>query len=314
MSKFRTAGSGKHAMNTSPPSRSGVPIRSCLYECRVMHHRLSPRVHRFTYGLFLVCLDLDELPAIAGRLRLFSRNRRNLYEFRDRDHLEFPRPGPVSDVAASIRGWIQSQGVTVPDDARISLVTLPRVAGYVFNPVSFYFVRTSAGEAVCAVAEVGNTFGELKPYLIPPAGPSPGNEGGPVRFRCVVPKAYYVSPFSPLDLQFDFNLRAPDERLNLHINDVTGDGGTLLVSTLTGRRHPLTDGQLLRLTARYPLVTLRVITLIHWQALRLWLKRVPWYRKEAEPEHQKGVYRPHASPPTLIIEPGAVRPSAAPNP
>lgn len=283
-------------MNTSSTLVAGGPLRSCLYECRVVHHRLAPRRHRFSYGLFLLSVDLDELPELDRRLRLLSRNRSNLYEFRDRDHLEFPTPGGGPDLKASLRAWLESQAVSVPADARVSLVTLPRVAGYVFNPVSFFFVHTAGGVPLGAVAEVGNTFGELKPYFVPEAEASRAISGHqPARFRRVVPKHFYVSPFSDLEVSFDFNLRTPSDRLEIGINDVTSGGQTLLVTTLTGDRHPLTDGQLLRLTARYPLVTLRVICLIHWQAFRLWMKRLPWHRKAARPENQRHLFRPHAS-------------------
>ena len=111
-------------------------------------------------------------------------------------------------------------------------------------------------------------------------------------FRRIVPKEFYVSPFSDLDLRFDFRLRTPTEDLDLAVDDLAADGSEVLISRLEGRRLPLTDGMLLRLTARYPLVTLRVITLIHWHALRLWARRVPWHRKADRPEAQRGVLRP----------------------
>lgn len=276
-----------------PPSTDpDFGSRSCLYDCRVLHHRLAPRNHRFEYGLFLLCVDLDELPELDRTRRLLSWNRRNLYEFRDSDH--FPpehtvRGGSPGGLRQSLRDWLAADGCPVPEDARIRLLTLPRVAGYLFNPVSFYFVQARDGTPLTAVAEVGNTFGEMKPFRVPVA------PDGTSRFRRVVPKHFYVSPFSPLDLCFDFRLQEPGDRLELVINDVTADGRTVLISTLSGRRRPLTDGQLLRLTARYPLVTLRVITLIHWQALRLWLRRLPWFPKAGRPEDQRGVLRPHAS-------------------
>lgn len=271
-----------------------TPLRhSCLYECRVAHRRLAPKQHHFEYGLFLAHLDLDELDTLDRSLRLFSRNRRNWYEFRDSDHLQHPRAeGP--GLKASATAWLLAQGVKLPESTRMQLVTLPRVAGYVFNPVSFLFVSDSDGQPVCAVAEVGNTFGELKPYLVPLATtPGTNSAGSPIRFHCVVPKEFYVSPFSDLEVRFDFRLRAPGERLEIVVNDVTSDGRVLLLSSLVGERRPLTDRELLRLTLRYPLVTLRVITLIHWHALRLWWKRLPWYRKSADPHLQRGVYRPH---------------------
>jgi DUF1365 family protein len=292
-----------------------------------MHHRLAPRQHRFRYGIFMLCLDLDELPTLDARLHTFSRNRWNLYAFRDSDHLEArslaredggASPGRV--VAPGLKGeitdWLVTQGVSLPTDARITLVTLPRVLGYIFNPVSFYFCHTAGGAPLCAVTEVQNTFGELKPYLVPLDAEGPDSAGndrgrGGEKFRRTVPKHFYVSPFSGLDVCFDFRLRTPGERLEIGVNDVTTEGQTLLVSTLTGTRRPLTDGQLLRLTAKYPLVTLRVITLIHWQALRLWWKRLPWHPKAARAALQRDLYRPHGSlkrsrPDEVLISPAPV--------
>ncbi len=175
--------------------------------------------------------------------------------------------------------------------------------GHIFNPVSFYFCHAADGTPLCAVTDVQNTFGELKPYLVPVAGaqaPATAGDRSAIRdprpaFHRRVPKHFYVSPFSALDLCFDFRLRTPGERLEIGVDDVTAAGKTMLVTTLTGTRLPLTDGQLLRLTAKYPLVTLRVITLIHWHALKLWWKRLPWYRKAADTGLQRDVFRPHAT-------------------
>lgn len=260
-----------------------------------MHHRTHPREHRFQYGIFLACLDLDELDRLDRRLRWFSRNRRNLFEFRDSDHFTGmdappqPRRGP--DLRSRLVDWLAGQGVAVPDSARIRLLTFPRVLGYVFNPVSFYFVHGPDGEPITAVAEVGNTFGEQKPYRVPVT-----SEAGGSRFRLVAPKHFYVSPFSTLDLRFDFRLRSPDDRLAIAVDDLDPDGRKILVSTLTGERRPLSDAELLRLTLRYPLVTLRTITLIHWEALRLWLKRIPFHRKASHPQLQTGIHPiPHGT-------------------
>jgi len=236
----------------------------------------------------MIQIDLDELGICDRTLRLFGHNRRAVYGFRDSDHFAYPPSNPGPTLKASLSAWLADQGVHLPPDARIRLVTLPRVLGYVFNPVSFYFCSTANGTPIAAVAEVGNTFGELKPFLIPGSGLQD-------RFRRTVPKGFYVSPFSDLRLCFEFDLRTPDERLDIRILDVTEQGETVLVSTLQGRRHPLTDRQLARMGLKYPLVTLHVITLIHWQALRLWWKGLPWHAKSANPDLQRDVLRPHAS-------------------
>ena len=169
------------------------------------------------------------------------------------------------------------------------LLTMPRILGYVFNPVSLYFCFDADGAPICALAEVGNTFREMKPYVL---GPESLAASG--LFRMVVPKHFYVSPFSSLELHFDFKLRPPGDQLDIHIDDRDGDKRVLL-SALTGQRAELTSRQLFWFTLKYPLLTLRVIGLIHWHALLLWLKKIPFNRKSAEPELQRDVYRPHPS-------------------
>jgi DUF1365 family protein len=258
-------------------------MNSCLYECSVMHHRLEPKEHHFRYRIFMFALDLDELDAIAARIPLFSRNRWNLYTFRDDDHLPLGR----ATLKDNLLAYLAEHGIQLPASARITLVTLPRVLGYIFNPVSFFFCHAADGAPLCAVVQVGNTFGEMKPYLLP--APAGGN-----LFRLTTPKHFYVSPFSALDLAFDFKLRVPGEKLDIHIDDRDG-ARRVLLSALTGQRAPLTTARLAWFTLKYPLITLKVIGLIHWHALLLWLKRLPWHAKAAHPEQQREVLRPHAS-------------------
>jgi DUF1365 family protein len=258
-------------------------MNSCLYECTVMHHRLAPKRHRFSYRIFMAYLDLDEIGAIARRIPFFGRNRRNIFAFNDSDHLG----GSRGTVKEKLAAYLSLQRIALPKSGRIMLLTLPRVLGYVFNPVSFFFCFDAAGSPFCAVAEVGNTFKEKKLYLLP--HPISGD-----RFRLIAPKHFYVSPFSELDLQFDFKLRVPAESLEIHVDDRDGDE-KILLSALTGRRAPLTAARLAWFGIKYPLVTLWVISLIHWNALLLWLKRIPVHRKEARPDLQRDVLHPHAT-------------------
>ncbi|MCB1100529.1 MAG: DUF1365 domain-containing protein [Verrucomicrobiae bacterium] len=260
----------------------GPGVNSGLYECEVYHERLSPKRHRFSYRLFFLDLDLDELPQLSRRLLLFSRNRFNVFTFRDSDHLDLGK----ADLRANLEEWLKGQGIELPEGSRIRLVTLPRIMGYIFNPVCFYFISSPNGEPLHAVVEVCNTFREVKPWLIEaPAGTT---------FRRTVPKHFYVSPFTSLTTQFDFRLKVPGERIEIHIDDIE-DSKTTLVSWIRGTRKELTNARLFWFTVRYPALTLQVIAKIHWQALRLWAKRLPVFRKGDAPELQRDLLHPHSS-------------------
>ncbi len=265
-----------------------------------MHARFAPKAHRFVYRIFLFALDLDELDTLHRKLRLFSFNRRNLYSFRDQDYLPTHesvfngsavasgnRKPEIGILKSRVVAHLAQHGIDLTG-GRVLLVTLPRVAGYLFNPVSFYFCYDRSGTPVAALPEVTNTFKEMKPYLL---GPETLADGA---FRLRLPKHFYVSPFSDVDVAFDFKLRSPGERLSIQIDDYIGAARTL-TSTLTGPRQPLTDGRLAWFTLKYPFITLKVIGLIHWHALRLWLKNVPWFAKSARAADQRDLYRPHAN-------------------
>lgn len=252
-------------------------MNSRLYECVVMHRRLLPKRHEFVYRIFLFLLDLDELPEIERRIPFFSVNSPNLYSLSKDDYFQFHSRG----IRKNLETFLATQKFTTPV-GRIQLLTLPRLLGYTFNPVSIFFCFDSEDRPLVSVIQVGNTFGELKPFLVPVTP-----EGG---FRLRAPKNYYVSPFSELDLDFDFRFETPGDRLRVHIDDWRGDE-RVLVSSLTGASVPLDAGNLARLSLKYPLVTLKVIFLIHWEALRLWLKKIPFRMKESEPELQQGAHR-----------------------
>jgi len=279
-------------------------MRSQLYECQVAHARFSPKAHRFVYRIFMFAFDLDELDSLSQRLALFSSNRANLYSFRERDYLPLGEPlhnspgrGPDDSSLISPTPRLKERVVNYLADhqidlrhGRVVLVTLPRIFGYLFNPVSFYFCFDATGAPVAALAEVTNTFREMKPYFIG----QPETIDGRTHFRVRLPKHFYVSPFSDVDTAFDFDLTVPGDRLNVKIDDYT-DAVRTLTSSVAGPSRELTNGRLAWFTLKYPLLTLRIIGLIHWHALILWLKRVPWFAKAARATDQRSLYRPHRS-------------------
>lgn len=231
---------------------------SALYHGLVTHSRLTPRPHRLKYRIFSLLLDLATLDEEAARLRLFSRNRFNLFSVYDADH---------GDGCQTPLAWAQAQmqkaGLDIAG-SRISLLTMPRLLGYAFNPLSVYFCYGSDRTLAAILYEVKNTFGQRHSYFIPAA---PG--GGIVRQSCA--KNFYVSPFMDMDLHYGFTVQPPAETLRLSIA-VSNAQGVVLTAALTGRRAQLNDGSLRRAAVAYPLLTLKVIAGIHWEALHLWLK------------------------------------------
>lgn len=281
-------------------------MNSCLYECRVMHHRFAPKAHRFDYRIFMFGLDLDELDRLHRKLRFFSVDQRNAYSLQQKDFFptgerthqlsEDARTKTSAETSAQslksrVLVYLAEQGIDL-SGGRVLLVTLPRVFGYVFNPVSFYFCFDRAGTPVASIAEVTNTFREMKPFVLGPDTRLEKKSG--ITFSLRVPKYFYVSPFTDMDVSFDFTLHTPAEKLSVQIDDYDA-GQRTLTSVLTGQQRRLNDARLAWYTIKYPLITLKIITLIHWHALMLYLKKVPWFAKAARPEAQRDLYRPHIS-------------------
>lgn len=263
-------------------------LNSCLYECVIVHRRLRPKPYAFEHRMMMLYADLDELETIDCTTRLLSHDRRNLYSFRDADY--FPT-GAEGRLKSRVSAFLRERGIDSAATSRIRLLTLPRILGYIFNPISIYFCSDKHGVPLCAIAEVGNTFREAKLFLLPRQAVQPESE--PARFRLRVPKHYYVSPFSSLDICFDFDFRLPGQTLQMHIEDWDADG-KLLESHLRGARVPLSDYQLLRFALKFPALTLKVITLIHWHALWLAIRGVRWHRKSDRTDLQREVLNPSA--------------------
>lgn len=245
---------------------------SALYNTCISHQRLRPKRHRFAYGAAYLLLDLQELDALQGRLRWFSYNRANLFSFFDADH----GPGDGTPVRLWLKAQLENAGVVL-GDGRIEVLCLPRVLGYVFNPLSVYFCYHGDGHLAAVLYEVTNTFGERHNYLFP-LGDGPRQL---YAHRC--PKHLYVSPFIPLAGHYDFRIAPPDDSLSLNIRHAQG-GHTTLLAWMEGRRVALTDGALLASLVRYPLLTLKVVAGIHYEALRLWRKKVPFFSHPQPPK------------------------------
>lgn len=252
-------------------------FRSALYPGHVTHARMRPKEHRLAYRIYSLLIDLDELDALDRGLKLFSVDRFNLFSFRQRDRGD--RSG--SDLRGQIEQWMRAAGLE-PDGGSIKLLTMPRILGWAFNPLSIFFCYGRDGEVKAILWEVDNTFGERHGYLIP----ADNRVGGEIVQHC--DKAFYVSPFMDMDQRYTFRVTPPSERLSIKI-DTFDAGGPMLTARHLAHRRDLTDRALLKAFFAIPFLTLRVVGGIHWEALKIWLKGVRLRKRPKPPENPVSV-------------------------
>ena len=228
----------------------------------VMHRRLRPAVNAFVYQVFYVQLPVRDLNSAA--CALFSIDRRNLLSFHNADH--GPRDG--SPLLPWIEKLLAEHGL--PSDGEIVLQTFPRVLGFVFNPVSFWYCHDRSGQLIAILAEVNNTFGGTHSYLLHRRG-EPLVDGVEMR----ADKLFHVSPFNEIEGGYRFRFQL-ERAVQLCRIDYDGAEGELLLTSISGKPQPWSAAALLKAFLRMPFLTLGVIARIHWQALKLWLKGVPF--------------------------------------
>ncbi len=236
-----------------------------LYFGKVMHARLRPVRHRFTYRVMSLLIDLDRLDEADRQSHLFGVNRAALFSFHEADHGE--RNGAsLGDYA---RRLAAGRGIEL-SGGRIELLCYPRLLGYAFNPLSIYFCYQTSGELALLIYEVRNTFGEIHPYVLPVEG---GDGCGDI-VRQSQTKQFYVSPFIEMDTRYRFRLTPPGETVKVRILQ-TDASGPVLAAGFCGSRRPLTSRLLLGALLTMPLLAFKVVLAIHWEALRLWIKGAP---------------------------------------
>lgn len=249
-------------------------MNSAIYSGTIRHRRFEPAAHEFSYRMFMLYLDLAELDFVFAESRLFSASGNAIAEFRRADHLG----DPDVPLDKAVRALVEKQSGFRPAGP-VRLLTHLRYFGYVFNPVSFYYCFDRGNRAVEAiVAEVNNTpWGERHCYVLQPdehaSAPAAGSNG---ILRFAPRKEMHVSPFMPMDISYDWRFSTPSEQLNVHMINSAGNR-RVFDATLRLEQRELTPASLRRALFRFPLVTARIITAIHWQALRLWLKGCPVY-------------------------------------
>jgi DUF1365 family protein len=249
-----------------PIARPETPLdtgdAAALYFGEVMHARLKPIGHRFSYRVMSLLIDLDRLEQADRQCRLFGVNRTTLYSFHEADHGE--RDG--SPLRAYAQRSADAHGIDLAG-GRVLLLCYPRLLGYSFNPLSVYFCYRADGSPALMIYEVRNTFGDIHAYVLP-VKPDQITDAG---IRQQHDKRFYVSPFIDMAMRYHFRVALPGESVRLRILE-TDHGGPLLAATFNGRRRALTMPALLRSVFSLPLVTLKIFAAIHWEALRLWIK------------------------------------------
>ncbi|MES2448508.1 MAG: DUF1365 domain-containing protein [Bacteroidota bacterium] len=277
-------------------------LNSSIYSAKVMHHRLAPKKLSFWYNVYMFYIDLDELEILDKKLSWFSYNKFNLFSFRDKDHLVLESKeqrakinderSQISNLTSQIStkqqitAYLKDHNVEI-GNGKIKLLTNLSVLGYNFNPVSFYFCFDENNHPLCAVAEISNTYREMKMFFFG-KDELDGNA-----FKKRTQKHFYVSPFIDLDDFFDFNLVIPTEKLEINIDDYDKEGKRFFISTLKGEKRPLTNANMLRYFFAIPMIPLQIMWLIHWQAFKLWLKKIKYHPKAANQNLQKDVYKPY---------------------
>ena len=247
-----------------------VSKRASLYLGRTTHLRTAPREHRFSYGVFQILVDVDRLDQAFIGLKALNQGRFGLFSFAERDH--GARDG------TALRPWVEATlkqaGLDVPT-TRISLLCFPRVLGFVFNPISLFFIYGPNEQLRAVLYEVNNTFGQTHAYVAP-------TEGLEVE-RHEADKLLYVSPFYRIEGGYRFTVTPPNDRLSLTILKQVG-GEIDFTASLIARREALTDAALIKLFFAMPLMTLGVVAAIHWEAVRLWFKGAVFGARPAGPK------------------------------
>ena len=248
-----------------------TPEAAAVFPSTVMHSRRFPVRYRFSYRVFSLLVDIDRLDEV-GRNPLFSINRFNLFSLYQRDH--GARDGsPWRDWAQQL---LQQNGI-FSADGRIQLLCFPRILGYGFNPLSLWFCHAPNGELVAVIGEVRNTFGEYHHYVLHEHGTAlPPIVTGSKQ------KVLHVSPFVGMQARYEFFIHQPNDKLKVLIHEYQNEE-LMLIASQQGTRQAFSSGVLLRQFALIPFMTLKVMALIHWQALKIWLKGGKFYPKPAPP-------------------------------
>lgn len=245
-------------------------FESCLYEGQVYHRRRRPKEHVLRYSVFTLLLDLSELSVLSKSLRFFSHNRFNLFSFYDKDFGE----NASEDLTEYLTRKLAEANLDVAP-SRVLLSCYPRILGFVFNPLSLFYCLDSQGRCYAVVHEVHNTFGERHAYVLPVTHTKNSTEW----IVQNADKELFVSPFAHMNMSYQFRLNQPEETQVIVIRASDNDN-VVITASYTAKRKMLTAAQLFRQFLRFPFQTYKVVLGIHWEALRLYIKGVPWFKHQ----------------------------------
>ena len=239
---------------------------SIIYNGKVIHRRFKPKEHYFKYNVFSLLVDLDELEIIENKIKIFSYNKFNIISFFDKDH------GPRDDT--SLKEWVIKNLKDIGIDnerIRVKLLCYPRIFGYVFNPLSVFFIYDENSKLISILYEVKNTFGEQHTYIFKT------NDEKVITNDCA--KKFHVSPFIEMECHYYFRVTKPSDKISVIIDQNDKDG-KLLYASQDGKAKELNEKNLLFSYISHPLMTFKIIAAIHYEALKLWLKGIKIIKKK----------------------------------
>ena len=240
---------------------------SCIYEGSVIHKRFKPKEHFFKYKVFSLFIDLSELNELNDKLNFFSLNKFNLISFYERDHGDRD--------CSSLVNWVKinlEKNDINTEDIKIKLLCYPRILGYVFNPLSIFFIYNKKENLISILYEVKNTFGEQHTYVF-----KVENENKLIQNNCS--KKFHVSPFIEMDCKYFFRILNPGKNLSVKIDQYDQEGKILFASQ-DGKRSDLTSKNLMNSYIKHPLMTFKIISAIHFEAFKLWIKGIKFVKKK----------------------------------
>ena len=242
-------------------------ISSCIYNGKVVHKRFKPKEHFFKYRVFSLLIDLSELKKIDKEISFFSLNKFNLISFFEKDHGNRDN----SDLIEWVRQNLKQNKIDT-NDIKIKLLCYPRILGYVFNPLSVFYIYDKNNKLIAILYEVKNTFGEQHTYIF-------RIDQHQNVFKHDCSKKFHVSPFIEMNCKYFFKTQLPDEKISVII-DQHDNEGKILYASQDGKRSNLTSKELLKSYINHPLMTFKIILAIHFEAFKLWSKGIKFIKKK----------------------------------